>query len=123
MTFLQAVFSFHSIMCFFYGCSTFFHPEVTVELGLARACPDRLSPLARLPMRVSALCIAVSLTRLLRRLLMGGNDGRHCNPLAAQGLPTPKQCLWVRVFVCGVYPYTWLHVLQIEIGCDEKIRF
>jgi len=35
MTFLQAVFSFHSIMCFFYGCSTFFHPEVTVELGLA----------------------------------------------------------------------------------------
>ena len=36
MTLLQAVFSLHSIMCFFYGCSTFFHPEVTVELGLAR---------------------------------------------------------------------------------------
>lgn len=36
MTLLQAVFSLHSIMCFFYGCATFFHPEVTVELGLAR---------------------------------------------------------------------------------------
>ena len=35
MTLLQALLSLHSIMCFFYGCSTFFHPEVTVELGLA----------------------------------------------------------------------------------------
>jgi hypothetical protein len=41
MTLLQAVFSLHSIMCFFYGCSTFFHPEVTVELGLARMCTTR----------------------------------------------------------------------------------
>ena len=48
MTLLQAVFSLHSIMCFFYGCSTFFHPEVTVELGLARA----FAPTARVPGRL-----------------------------------------------------------------------
>jgi len=64
MTFLQAVFSFQSIMCFFYGCSTFFHPEVTVELGLARACPHCQTPPTRHPIchctysLAAALCVA-----------------------------------------------------------------
>ena len=41
MTFLQAVFSLNSIMCFFYGCVTFFDPDITVKLKLAcmpRSC-------------------------------------------------------------------------------------
>lgn len=49
MTLLQAVFSLHSIMCFFYGCSTFFHPEVTVELGLARKSRPQARSWHRLP--------------------------------------------------------------------------
>ncbi len=36
MTFVQAVFSFHAIFCFFYGCGTFFNPELTVAMDLAR---------------------------------------------------------------------------------------
>ena len=36
MTYIQAVFSIHAIFCFFYGSSTFFNPDITVAMGLAR---------------------------------------------------------------------------------------
>lgn len=35
MTLLQAVFSLHAILCYFYGGVTFFHTQIAVELQLA----------------------------------------------------------------------------------------
>eukprot|EP00288_Rhodomonas_lens_P019610 CAMPEP_0177693768 /NCGR_PEP_ID=MMETSP0484_2-20121128/2574_1 /TAXON_ID=354590 /ORGANISM="Rhodomonas lens, Strain RHODO" /LENGTH=143 /DNA_ID=CAMNT_0019204597 /DNA_START=106 /DNA_END=537 /DNA_ORIENTATION=+ len=37
MTLLQAVFSLHAILCYFYGGVTFFHTQIAVELQLANA--------------------------------------------------------------------------------------
>mmetsp|Transcript_23443 Transcript_23443/g.47061 ORF Transcript_23443/g.47061 Transcript_23443/m.47061 type:complete len:142 (-) Transcript_23443:249-674(-) len=104
MTLLQAVFSLHAILCYFYGGVTFFHTPLAVEMQLAS--PDWLRKENSVLLQMHGACVLG-----LGLVALSAAQFEECNPRNA----VAKCMLGFQVLLCYAQGQEWHESGQAQL--------